>query len=547
MKIFQWIGGLLLPMFRRPRVSPGVIWFLHLLLVAGIAVGLWYLGRRIDIGKFLDGWPMLKQVWLSLLFLLFYFVIWQTWWVLKLLRPEAMGSDFPDIDQAWNQICESLEKAGIGLADTPVFLVFGRVAGLTEAIFQGVPGGLAVTGGSPSGSPVRAFANRDAIFVTCPGASGLGNPGRIQQESAPVGGGGFDMGASIGAGAMGGGGGGGFSAGDSIGMEKSIGMGGSVGGNIGRVQEIIRRAQMENRSLSDAERDEIRRLSGGGAPAAMVQKAGKTSLVQDPAEAERRQARLAHFCGLIARSRWPLTPINGSFVYATLGDCEREEVGQQMGLIARQDLQTATETFGLTFPVYTLFGGIEDLNGGSEFLLKFAPNRQGQRLGKGFPLVPDVPYEQVGEQAEKAALWVFHSLLPYWVFKSFGVERSGDSAAMSTRQNSELFDFLNAIRSRGAAASRLVSRLAMPGDDGPVRFGGAYLTAQAPELGGPLFLDEFYKKLFSTQGLVEWTDAAFAADAGYRSSTKMGYAFLVVVVLVTIGFGVFVGMKLSNS
>ncbi|HJZ94650.1 MAG TPA: type VI secretion protein IcmF/TssM N-terminal domain-containing protein [Gemmataceae bacterium] len=537
MKILQWIGGLFLPMFKRPRVSPGLIWFLHMLLIAAIAVGLWYVGRKIDITDYLGGrLPWMKPFWLSALFLLVYFIIWQAWWVWRLLQPEAAGSDFPDLDEAWGQIVSSLEKAGIGVGDTPVFLVFGRVAGADEAIFQGVPGGLAVTGGSPSGSPVRAFANRDAIFVTCPGASLLGNPATVQHGPA---GGGLDQ--SIRAG------GGGMNLGASIGMDKSIGMG-SVGGDIGRVQQLIRAAREQNRSLTDAERAEIRRLSEGG-PAATPQAASRpATLMQDPAEVEYRQARLTHLCGLIARTRWPLCPINGAMVYIPVSDCEKEEVAQQIGLIARQDVRTAEDRFRLSFPVYALLGGLEALPGGPEFLAKFAADRKGQRLGKGMPLVPDLPPDAAADQAEKTSLWVFHSLLPFWVFKLFQVERSGEGPAASTRANAELFQFLNSVRQRGSAAARLVGRLAMPGDAGPPRFGGVYLTANAPELGaGPLFVDEFYRKVINSQPYVAWTDAAFADDARYRRMTKAGYIFLGVVVLAVLALAGYVVYDLTRG
>src|SRR5262245_3571953 len=498
MPILRWIGGLLLPMFSPPRLSPGLIWFLHLLIIAGITVGLWYLQRHFRWGENIAYGPnWFRPIWLPCLFLLLYLIAWQIWWVWKLLQPESIASVFPDIDDAWSQIVGSLEKAGIGIGDTPVFLVFGRVSGPDESIFQGIPGGLAVTGGSPSGSPVRAFANRDSIFVTCPGASLLGNPDTAApayatavDQSIRAGRGGMDMGASIG-------------------MDRSIGMGG-VGGEIGRVQQIIRAAREENRSLTDAERAEVRRLSEGGSPAAPQAAGGKApSLMQDPGEVEYRQARLQHLCALIARTRWPLCPVNGGIVYVPIEDCEKEEVAQQLGLIARQDLRTAEDSLRLQFPVFALLGGLEALPGASEFLAKFGADRRTQRLGKGLPLAPDLAPDAAANEAEKSAKWVFHSLLPFWVYKLFHVERGGEGPAAATRENAELFQFLNAVRQRGSAASRLIGRLATAGEGVPTRFGGIYLTANAPQVHpGPLFAEEFFKKVLSSQGFVAWTDAA---------------------------------------
>lgn len=540
MKILKWIGGLFLPMFSRPRLSPGLLWFLHLLLIAGITVGLYYLQKYMGWGSNIGGrLTWVREYWSPLLFLLLYFVVWQAYFVWKLLQPESAGSPFPDLDEAWGQVVGSLEKAGIGIGDTPVFLVFGKVAGADEAMFQAVPGGLAVTGATPGGSPVRAFANRDVVFVTCPGASLLGNPGTVQTG----GGGGGGLGESIR-----GGRGGGADFGASIGMEKSIGMGGSVGGDVGRVQQIIARARQENRSVSDAERAEIRRLSDGGGPPAAATGGGQATLMQDPGEVEYRQARLAHLCALIARSRWPLCPVNGAIVYVSVADCEKEEVAQQIGLIGREDLRTAADALKLHFPVYALLGGIETLPGGPEFLVKFAADRKGQRLGKGFPLAPDLPPERSADQAEASALWVFHSLLPYWVFKLFNVERGGENPTASVRANAELFHFLDAVRTRGRAAARLVGRLATAGADGPVRFGGCYLTASTPELGGgPLFLDEFFKKAVQSQGFVEWTDAAFAEDAAYRRSTTLGYVLMVALIVGVVALAAYVAIDARNS
>jgi hypothetical protein len=536
MKILKWLGGLLLPMFNRPRLSPGLVWTLHLLLVAGVTVGLYFVHRHFELSRYVGGslnW--LRDFWLPALFLLAYFIIWQAWWLWKLWQPDSIASPFPDLDQAWDQIHEALEKAGIGIADTPLFLVFGRVTGAEETLFQGVPGGLTVTGGSSSGSPLRAFASREAVYITCPGASLLGNP-VVSKELAPAystesvyaGGGGMDLAASIG-------------------LEKSIGMA-SIGGDIGRVQQIIRAAREENRSLSEGERDQIRRLSEAGASASNSKSEAKpAALMQDPAEVELRRARLAHACRLISRSRWPLCPVNGAIVYVPLDDCQREEVAQQVGLMAHDDLQTAEDSLQLEFPIYALLGRLETLPGAGEFLSKFAVDRKNQRLGKGYPLSPDLTPQGVTESVEAASTWIFNSLLPFWTLKLFAVERGGSSVE-STRMNTELFHFLNAVRSRADAVGRLVSRLAAPKESGPLRFGGCYLTASAPQISAsPLFAEEFFKKVESTQGSVAWTDEAFRQDAHYRSMTKMGYLALTVLVGAVLALGAYVGYTLSSK
>src|SRR5215212_825549 len=123
---FRLVAGLLAPMFVRPSLSPGVLWTLHFILIAGIAVGLWWLQRHFQWTINIEGPVGLRPFWLSILFLLVYFLAWQAWWLWKLFQPGEAVSPFPDIDEAWAGVTGALDKAGIGIADTPVFVVLGR-------------------------------------------------------------------------------------------------------------------------------------------------------------------------------------------------------------------------------------------------------------------------------------------------------------------------------------------------------------------------------------------------------------------------------------
>src|SRR5207247_8019148 len=106
-----------------------------------------------------------------------------------------------------------------------------------------------VSGAPGAGSPLRVWAHREAVYVTCTGASLLGRQADLLE----------------GATAAGGGGGGGWSDGASLAdVEKSIGMSMASGGALQDVQRIIRRAREENRSLSADEHRQIRELSGMG-------------------------------------------------------------------------------------------------------------------------------------------------------------------------------------------------------------------------------------------------------------------------------------------
>ena len=99
---------------------------------------------------------------------------WSAAWLWELLSPGQPIAQFPDIDVAWDEVTQALAKAGIGVADTPLFLVFGEFPSGFETLFRSLPNGLSIAGASAPGSPIRAFANRDGIYLAVPGASLLG-------------------------------------------------------------------------------------------------------------------------------------------------------------------------------------------------------------------------------------------------------------------------------------------------------------------------------------------------------------------------------------
>jgi hypothetical protein len=549
--LFRWIAGAVVPMFVRPVSPVALAWFVHVLLVAAIAVGLhlafiyqlFPLLNRADVSR---GPPWLQRHWLVVLFLLVYALLWAVARLWVLLAPNQPTTDFPDLDDAWAKITDALQKAGIGVADTPLFLVFGNLPAGFDNLFRALPHGLAVAGATSSGSPLQAFANRDGIYLTLPGASLLG-----VQESGGLGSYETD--------------GEGRSVYHSVGMNQSVGMGASVGASIGgsfggsvsgsvgaggplqEIQRIIRKAREANRPLSEEEKLRVRNLSGtapstSGSPAAPDPVVGAVgSVLQNPDLVDMAAARLMHVCGLVATARWPLCPINGAILAVPMTAAEKDETAQQWGLVARQDLAVAEIATKLRFPVYTIVGGLEDLPGGQVFFERFAADKGGQRLGKGFPLNPEIRPETVGDAVEAAVGWVFNGLLPYWSFKLMRVDAA---VAADTRDNAGLVRFLAEVRRRGSHLSRLVSRaVVLYGDEVPV-FGGCYLTVFLQiDPTDAKFAREFFKKVEGSQGSVAWTDEAFAEDAGYRRMTSLGYLALGVLLLGVLAFAGYVGFE----
>src|SRR5262249_9426646 len=94
-------------------------------------------------------------------------------------------TEFPDIDRAWSQALQALERAEILLEETPLFLVLGGTDDGDEPLFHAA-GFKALIRQVPQDStePLHVTANRDAIWVSCPGASVLGQQHTVAGESA---------------------------------------------------------------------------------------------------------------------------------------------------------------------------------------------------------------------------------------------------------------------------------------------------------------------------------------------------------------------------
>ncbi len=535
--VFRWAAGAVVPMFVRPVSPVGLAWFVHVVLVAAISVGLYYAQPHLGVTENITrGPPWFQPFWLTALFLLAYALCWAAVWLWKLLSPGQPTTDFPDLDTAWDEIRAALAKAGIGVADTPMFLVLGEFPPGFDTLFRALPGGLTVSGGSAPGSPIRAFANRDGIYLTIPGASLLGIQGWVGDGGGDEASGSDSIAQSIGVGA-------------SIGVDQSVGIsiGGSVIGSVGvggplqEIQRIIRRARDENRPLSEDEKRRVRELSGGAnaapaKPIAAPSAAAGGSVLQNARLVAEGNARLDHVCGLVAAARWPLCPVNGAILAIPAVVSDRDDAAQQWGLVAREDLSRAEAAFKLRFPVFALVGGVEMLPGGFTFFERFASDRSAQRLGKGFPLNPDLQPASATNEVEKSAAWAFGSLLPYHVFKQTRVESASDS-----RDNASLVRFLIELRRRAPRLARLVGR-ALSSDQSVPEFGGCYLAVSLPsDPNNAKFAREFFKKVESSQGYVAWTDEAYAEDASYRAKTRLGYLVLGLISLGIVALAGYVG------
>src|SRR6187401_2437122 len=107
--LFRWAAGAVVPMFVRPVPPIGLAWFVHVLFVAAVAVGLYFAQPHLRITEVIQkGPPEFRPFWLTALFLLLYALAWSAAWLWQLLSPGQPDTDFPDIDVAWDEIVAGL-------------------------------------------------------------------------------------------------------------------------------------------------------------------------------------------------------------------------------------------------------------------------------------------------------------------------------------------------------------------------------------------------------------------------------------------------------
>jgi hypothetical protein len=580
--LFRWACGAVVPMFARPVPPVPPAWFAHVVLV-GIGLVAAYLLQNGPLRDRIDPTfapEFFRPWWLTAVALILYLLAWGAavlWELLAwaagyfrdMLAPTAPEARFPDLDEAWAGVTAALDGQGIPLSTTPLYLVLGEMPAGYDPFFRAIPHGLAVTGGNPSDSLLQVFANRDGVFLTVPGASLLGahtssliieltygmTKGESQDVMGSIGlGGSLRLSRSVGLGSMmmpaaGLAGGGGSIAGSYAGSYA-----GSIGGSfaaapqMAEIQQIIQRVRQEGRPLTDAEREQMRRLSGAAGngrvaappPRSHGGESQPVNVLKNPALLAEAEDRITHLCDLIAAARSPAAPLNGVLLAVPSSALDDAATAEQWGEIARHDLIRFEESLGVRVPVYVVVGGLENLPGGVTFFEKFGAGKTGRRLGKGFPLSPAVPADQTSAGVDRTARWVLGDLLP---FSALNLTRVTGNLPADTAENAGLFRFLDATRLRGKHLSQLLVRGVTLPDRVP-GFAGCYVTVVLPSNPNEAaFARDLFVKMLGSVNNVAWTPAAFDRDGGYKRAAMLVNVTAVAVAVLTVVLAVYVGMR----
>jgi type VI protein secretion system component VasK len=500
---------------------------IHFAMVLGILVGLGFLNYALDVGKLLDTpHPLLRRVWLALLFLLVYLLAWVGWWLWTLLGAEQESSAHADLDAAWAEATNLLKEARIDISELPLFLVLGRPAGPTEALLKGAQLDLVVERAPrDSFAPLHVYANHNAIFVTCEDASLLAHQAALFAEESET----------------------------NVTKDEptepqepdetpwaAAGLSGVAGVAVAAAPKQSTLAPAGARSQASLQitaQEQAAGLSFAEAiePPPPTSAGARPQLLKDTAEVERLTARLKHLCWLIRTERRPYCPLNGVLLLIPFAATGSEAEANQTGLICQRDLTAVQEVMQVHCPVFALVCDMERVTGFREFVDRFPKGHRQRRLGQQFPYVANLTAAEGAKLIEGGVEWVSRELFPSLVYRLMRPEKSvKDKNAPMTEGNARLYRLLCLMRERQKPLSRILALAIVPEVQGPILFGGCYFaaTGSLPSR-QQAFIAAVFQRLIENQNFV----SSEAEERAYRRWMRFGYSALALFVVFLFVFG----------
>lgn len=413
--------------------------------------------------------PLIRDYWAAILFIACYVFVRSLLTLIKAFSGQDDGS-LADFEMVWNEGVDALAAAGLDLRSLPVFLLVG----LREEDEQNF---LASARFSPScvsppedvASPLRFFANREAVFVSCSGASAISAQAEVAASRPPA--------AVISA---------------RVNDEHTW-----TGDEIQRHSDA--EATWEPDQFEDVNTEH---LSNPALPP-------PTPALVDEEELLRRSGRLQHLCRLVSRTRAPFCPINGALVLIPIAWGETGGPAEaRFAERVEQDLRILHAGLRLQFPVVCLFTGLQ-YQGDIRELIKrvreaepaFVPNvRAGAHFPQGLPL-----------NRENGA-WVIDKGLDWfrmWIYASYT-----DQPSHST--NPQIYRFYCRLHGLRSGLIALVERGFGPLiTREPVRLCGCYFCSISEKPKEQAFVKGVIRKLIDEQDNVAYPKARIARDRMY--------------------------------
>jgi hypothetical protein len=538
-RLLGWLGGklrgflgLFLPVLQKvrgPGGMPGLLRaVLHVLVVLLLIGGLFALNQLPAILVLIPRRPLLARGWLPILFLLLYALCWLSYWLWKLLVADEEGPRFADIDAAWDDVLTALRQAGLHISDLPLFLFLGQPEDEERALFQASQLNLVVKQAPPRpDAPLHVYATREAIYLTCAGASLLGRharslAGKFPEQATPTRGRTADEEEDI------------------LTSTFSPRAGGPMDPNAGTVSDMIKvlhQAELEGRSLTKVEKRELRSLYRQGQP--------QHSPLKDTDLIAYEAARLQYFCRRLRDARQPFCAVNGVLLLLPFAGCDSDQDAVFTAEAVQRDLAVSAATLGVDCPHYAMVCDLETANGFGEFIQRFTPRERLRRLGQSCPMMPDLQKSQGGKEdtapmLDSLAQWICRSVVPLWAYRKFQVEKADTpERAALIRANGQLFLLADALQERARRLGTILARgLAGKGAAGPLLFGGCYLAGTGSDSEKEQgFVRGVMDRLTEGQSCVYWTRQTLEEEASYARWVSIGWTTLGIAIVLLLAIG----------
>lgn len=501
-------------------------WVLHAVVQVLILVGLGFLNYHLDVIRYLDtSITLMRYIWLPLLYLILYLCVWALWLLRVVWRSEEV-SPHADIDDAWREALQALENERIDVMQTPIFLVIGRTIEDEEVMFAGAQMELSVER-TPrqADAPVHIYANENAIFVTCAGASLLGEHARLlaeellgsqsaaepESEPAPAP----------------------APAAPEKPAEKAPPPAGGAAAAAAPTPATEPAAPTPAPALAE-EQKPIREETPAAKPAPRI------PLIKSRPEMERILRRLKHLCWLIKERRKPYCPINGVLLVIPFAGAANESVANQTGLLCGEDTRAIRDVLAVRCPVFAMVVDMELAEGFRELVARFPLANRQRRLGQSFPFVEDPNLQP--DIIDSGVDWICLELFPSVTYRMMRVGRSQQDKKY-LRANVRLYNFLLEMRTRRRHLARLLNlAVAQPGGE-PTLLGGCYFASTGRD-DPQAFIAAVFQRLLESQAFVAWTrDARDDEQRSHRRALAgfVGLGVLTLVFCVGAYFVIFAG------
>jgi hypothetical protein len=474
-ELLKQLFALAFPMVRGESGGSAGVWAARAILVAVVLGALALVNEILGIKGWIS-YGRISRYWLPLLAFCLYAMIWLGWWLYRLLNIDIpqIVSEYEDIYNTWREATEALARAGIQLDNTPLFLVLGGCSSGEEALFQStsiratvrhVPKGPA--------APLHVTANSDGIWVTCMGASVLGQQLLAMGEDAMIPAGDVTLET--------------LSPGESPDPFKTAATGGV--GTL-KIEDFLSQHQ-SSLSLPDVKKN------------------------RPTIDAETFRARLRYLCQLIARDRMGLCPLNGVLIVVPFTAADARNMASDVSLACKTDLAETLDLLRLRCPVLFLVSDLDKLPGFVELVERLPSDQRAKRMGQRYPLVPEFDSEDVPGSIKESVSWVGGNLFLAMVYSLLKVETpGGEELTEVTHANSQLFRFLAAMRERRERLAQFVRDCLPVLPDEPILFRGCYFAGTGLDAStAHAFCPGVLRLLLSDQNRVTWTSAAREQDA----------------------------------